>query len=215
MRPFSFYVTACLLISGAAGAEEEPKVLSESTYSPGKAIVFLFVNWGRAWRCGSFENAQLQYIAFAGTPLSDSTDRKIDLSPRSTLLSKDEWTRYAYVVAPGEYALAAFDLKVAASISDVRHLRMRPSDLSKDGKPTGGTFKAGAGEIVYIGNFWVDCTTPNPIPWRYFSVRNEFSADVSRFRKDYPFTENVPVHYRLLATEMIGEMHGVEEYVVE
>ena len=43
-------------------------VVPASTFNPEKGTAFLFANWGRAWRCGRFENAQLQAIAFSNLP---------------------------------------------------------------------------------------------------------------------------------------------------
>jgi hypothetical protein len=204
-----------LLFAPTVYAADPPATLTASSFTPAKGTVFLFANWGRAWKCGAFENAQLQAIAFAKVPYSGLKEELLSLEPRSTLLANDKWLLYAYVVEPGEYALASFDLKVAKSVKDVRRLKPGASDLFKDNKPIGGTFKVAAGEIVYIGNFWVDCTTPDPIPWRYFSTREEFARDVTTFRKAYPFTKDVPILYRLFATELIGQMYDVEEYSVK
>lgn len=61
----------------------------------------------------------------------------------------------------------------------------------------------------------MDCSDPDPIPWRYFSTPEGFASDVAYFRKKYPFAKEVPIHFRPLVTKMIGQMHDAEEYVVE
>lgn len=213
------YLGLMFLTAPIAVAGERPTVLTASAFSSTKGTVFLLVNWGRVWGCKSFENAQLQGITFAKLPYSGAQDEELSLKLGSTLfakiLAKNQWVPYTYVVDPGEYALVAFDLKVAKSTTDIRHLRPVAADFIKDNKPVAGTFRVAAGEIVYIGHFGVDCTTPDPIPWRYFSVRSEFASDVAEFRKEYPFTKEVPIQYRLFFTNMIGQMLGVEEYSIK
>jgi hypothetical protein len=211
------YLASVLLITPTAIAGERPTALTADTFSSTKGTVFFFVNWGRAWGCGDFENAQLQEITFAKIPYSGIQDEELSLKLGflAKILAKNQWIPYAYVVDPGEYALVAFDLKVANSTKDIRHLKPVAANLIKDNKPVAGTFKVAAGEIVYIGNFWVDCTTSDPIPWRYFSVRSGFLNDVADFRKEYPFTKEVPIQYRLFSTNVIGQMLGVEEYSIK
>jgi hypothetical protein len=190
--------------------------LSEHSYresGSAKGIVILQVNWGRYWKCGPYENAQLQRLAFRrlaenGEPLSD---KDWELSPSSTLLVKPVFEHYVVLLEPGQYALSGYRFKVAASVSDVRVTEGDSSKLIVDGKPVGGSFTVAAGEVIYIGHFGVDCHG-EPTPWRFYvDGKQEFSRYVESFHKRFPFAKDVRVTYRLFQTEHFGQPYELPQ----
>jgi hypothetical protein len=183
--------------------------LSETTFKQfgsSKGTVILQVNWGRYWKCGPYENAQLQRLAFRhlgknGEPLSD---KDWELSPFSVLLAKPSFEPYAVLLEPGQYALSGFKFKVAASVSDVRVVEADSSKLIVDGKAVGGVFTVTAGAVVYIGHFGVDCHG-EPTPWRFYIEGKEFDRYVDGFHKHFPYAKDLTVTYRLFQTERFGQ----------
>jgi hypothetical protein len=120
-------------------------------------------------------------------------------------MTKPSFEPYVVLLDPGEYALAGFRFKVAASVRDVRVAEVGPAELIVGGKPVGGSFTVGAGEAVYIGHFGVDCNG-EPTPWRFYVEGKDAFADyVNGFHKRYPFAKNVPVTFRLFQTERLGQ----------
>lgn len=184
--------------------------LSETTFKQlgsSKGTVILQVNWGRYWKCGPYENAQLQQLAFRhlGENGESLSDKDWELSPSSTLLVKPSFEPYVVLLEPGQYALSGFKFKVAASRSDVRVAEVDSSKLIVDGKAVGGLFTVAAGEAVYIGHFGVDCNG-EPTPWRfYIEGKEEFDRYVDGFHKRFPFAKDIPVTYRLFQTERLGQ----------
>lgn len=190
--------------------------LSEETFresGSSKGTVILQVNWGRYWKCGPYENAQLQRLAFRrlGENAESPSDKDWELSPPSTLLVKPSFEPYVMLLNPGQYALSGFRFKVAASRSDVKVADVDSSKLIVDGKPVGGSFALAAGEVVYIGHFGVDCHG-EPTPWRYYIDGNqEFARYVDGFHKRFPFAKDVAVTYRLFKTEHFGQPHDLSQ----
>ena len=211
----TFALAVALAWSAPADAGNKGTALSAKTFAADRATVLFYVRWDRAWGCGRFENAQLQSLSFARMPLDAGGADAIAVEPKSTLFVDADWHPYAFVVAPGTYALTAFDLKVAASKTDVRHLAPTVENLVVDGVAQGGTFEAAAGEITYIGSFYVDCSTPDPIPWRYWFQHPDIDTFAAAFRADHPYTRGTPLRQRLFATTTIGEMDGVEDFVLD
>jgi hypothetical protein len=170
-----------------------------------KAVVIYGVNWGRQWGCAQFENAQLQKLKFSRIdPESNKLNGEdIALNIPSVLLAENISNPYAIIVDPGEYALTGFDVKIAESVRKIGHLKAESKDLFVDGKPVGGTFKVNAGEIVYIGNFGLDCAY-EPIPWRYYVEKNDFERYVNGFKKKYKFLADKQFIYRLFQTDRFG-----------
>jgi len=190
-------------------------VPTEKSYRPDQGVVVLYVNWGRTWSCGNFENAQLQAVAFRKIPLGDPDSPRLVLKTLSRLLAKMMFERYAYVIAPGEYALMGFDVKVARSVSDVGHMIGDASNLIVDGKPIGGTFTVGAGKAVYVGSFGLECAI-EPLIWR-FSVagRSDFEDVVGASRKSWPVLQDVPFTFRHFSTEVFDTRFALEDPVVK
>jgi hypothetical protein len=209
-----FSAVPLLLWTGWALAES-PRDLTERAFNAtgvDKGTVLLHVNWGRMWGCGRYENAQLQELRFSKLgvgPDSASASPVVALSPGSTLLARNTFEHYAFVLDAGEYALSGFDVKLARSITDIVHSRGDPGRLIVDGKALGGSFLVAPSEITYIGHFTIDCGG-EPILWRnYIDGRDEFDRYVIGFHKRYPFTKDVPVTYRLFATDTFGKPYNL------
>ncbi len=191
----------------------EPVSLSETTYKAGLGIVIMQVNWGRSWRCGQFENAELQALTFTKSPIEQS--ESLDLETPSQLSADNKYLPYVFVIQPGEYNLTSFDVKAARSVSDVIHIKETKADLIKDGKPVGGTFTVNLGEIIYIGHFGIDCGA-EPFLWRnYIQSRDDFERYVAGFRQKYPFVKQVPVQFRLFSTQLLGNPFALKEPTVK
>ena len=110
---------------------------------------------------------------------------------------------------PGIYAVSDVELKNAASISNVGRYRLGADQLLKDGKAVGGSFDVAAGEIVYIGHFAIDCA-PQPMVWRfYIDGRKAWEQYLPDMHKQFPYTKDAPVTYRLFATETLGTPYSL------
>lgn len=184
--------------------------LTEENYqmSKGKmSVVLVAVNWGRQWGCGKYENAQLVSLTFELFPNSSAVVdgySSLELKTPSRLFIKPEFVNHAFILTPGQYALTSFSVKAAKSRNDVGHFNATKKDLVKEGIPNGGTFTIGAGEVVYIDNFFLDCYY-NPVPWRYYSEgRDGFSRHVAEFKQQYKFLGDKEVTYRHFKTKNFG-----------
>ncbi|MEF8731504.1 MAG: hypothetical protein V5B40_06230 [Candidatus Accumulibacter meliphilus] len=118
-------------LAGAA----EPVNLEADSYKTDLGILIIQVNWGRTWKCGQFENAQLQALTFTKSPVDAPKPLSLDLETPSKLSVDNKFLPYAFVIQPGEYVLTGFDVKVARSVSDVAHIKGSKDDLIQDGKP--------------------------------------------------------------------------------
>jgi hypothetical protein len=193
----------------------EPVSLNESTYKTDLGVLIIQVNWGRTWKCGQFENAQLQALTFTKFPMDTPEPISLELVTPSKLLVDNKFLPYAFVIQPGEYVLTAFDVKVARSVSDVAHINGSKDNLIKDGKPTGGTFIVNPGEVVYIGHFGLDCGA-EPFLWRsYINGREDFEKYIGGFRAKYPFAKQVPAQFRLFSTQLFGHPFTLKDPTVK
>lgn len=214
----SKYLACLILLIGllptmaiAAG----PVKLTKDTYKTDLGVVMVQINWGRAWKCGQFENAQLQALAFTKSPVDDPKSVSLELETPSKLFVDNKFLPYAFVIEPGEYVLTAFDVKVARSVRDVAHIKGSKENLIKDGKPIGGTFTVNPGEIVYIGHFSLDCGA-EPFLWRnYIDGREDFERYVDGFRQEFSFVKHVPVHFRLFDTKLLGNPYKLNDPTVK
>jgi hypothetical protein len=192
-----------------------PVDLDENTYKKELGVIIIQVNWGRTWKCGQFENAQLQALTFNKSPIDKPEAASLELETHSKLFVDNIFLPYAYVVQPGEYLLTAFDVKVARSTRDIMHIKGTNENLIKEGKSIGGTFNVNPGEIVYIGHFGLDCGA-EPFLWRYYiDGRSEFESYIDGFRQKYPFVKNVPVQFRLFSTKMFGNPYALDKPTIE
>ena len=211
---FAASVTFLLAISALpCAAEQNPAAaapLTSEAYAESgktKGVVLFAVRWDRKWKCASFENAQLRLIAFDKLPSSHAVeDESADLlvADAPLIMTKPRFDDYAFLVEPGEYALSGLHIKAATSISDVRLAKVGRERLLKDGRPEGGTFTAGPGEIVYIGHFYLDCYG-EPTLWRYYlEDRDTFNAYLAEAKKKYPDLDFTKAQFRLFKTKFFG-----------
>lgn len=173
----------------------------------GKAVVLLAVRWDRRWRCAGFENAQLRVIGFDKLPSAktDAEEPDILLNDAPAVLTKPTFDNYAFLVEPGEYGLSRLEIKVAKSVSDVGFFRAPRSVFLKDGQSLGGSFTVVAGEVVYIGHFYLDCYR-QPTMWRYYpDGREGFNGYLNSLKKAYPALETEKVVFRLFQTKEFGQ----------
>lgn len=199
-----------LVASAFAADPVAIREVTKRTYQAGiaaNAVVVFDVNWGRHWNCGGYENAELMTLEFNRvTGELKAPDAKADfiVNGPSRLTRTLKFLNYAFILPPGEYALSGVSIKVARSVSDVGYLNAKRSDLIRDGKPEGGSFTVAAGEIVFIGNFFLDCQT-GPMLWRYYpESKEDFQKQVAEYRAKFPFLEAERFRYRLFKSKYFG-----------
>lgn len=215
MFKFLRYTIALLLVLPSLVVAAEPVNLSEEAYKPDRGVIIVQINWGRAWKCGQYENAQLQALTFTKSPIDSLEQVSLVLEPPSKLFVDNKFLPYAFIVQPGDYVLTGFDVKTARSASDVAHIIGSKNTLIKDGKPMGGSFTVSPGEIVYIGHFGLDCGV-EPFLWRnYIDGREEFERYIAGFRQKYPFVKSVPVQFRLFSTQLLGNPFSLKDATVK
>lgn len=180
--------------------------VTEAAWARGDGgIVIVQANWGRQWPCAEYENAQLVAIEFRQQdPPAGTRAERLVLETPGMLRVDDRFTSYAYLLPPGTYALSGFEIKAAKSVRDVGRIQVDNTILTRNGQQP-GSFRIGAGEIVYIGGFGLDCTY-EPMPWRYYlESREAFEEEIALFRRRYPFTADTPVRYRLFESALIAQ----------
>ena len=172
-----------------------------------KGVVLLSVRWDRKWKCAGFENAQLRLLGFdrlpSQRPIDDEgADLLLDDAP--LLMTKPKFDDYAFLVEPGEYALSKLNIKAARSTTDVGVAKVGRERLLKEGAPDGGTFNVGAGEIVYIGHFYIDCYK-EPSLWRYYLENREgFDNYLAEQKKKVPELDIDKAKFRLFKSRYFG-----------
>lgn len=199
-----------LLVGRASGGGAVALPLTSENFAEGgttKGVVLFAVRWDRRWKCGGFENAQLRLLAFDKLPITRTTeDESADLvlADAPLLMTKPRFDDYAFVVAPGEYALVGLHIKAAASVSDVRIAKVGRDRLIKDGRPDGGSFVVNPGEMLYIGHFYLDCFK-EPTLWRYYPEdREAFNGYLAGVTKQHPELDASKVQFRLFKTTFFG-----------
>lgn len=196
-------VAGCATIQGGSEATAD----EYSKFKDSKGVVILAINWSSRWNCGGYENAEIMSLGFDQLPIKGPVVHNpsaiiLDSPPRLT--KTPQFMDYALLLEPGEYALTSFDIKAARSISDVGRFVAKRTDLVQDGKPKAGSFQLKSGEIVYIGNFFLDCVQ-NPTLWRYYTEgRDAFNKHMGEVKQKYPFIDPATVNYRLFQTTTIG-----------
>lgn len=202
---------ALAALVGRASAQASAAIpLTPASYAEGataKGVVLFAVRWDRRWKCAGFENAQLRLLAFDKLPIvRNSNDDNADLvlADAPLVMTKPRFDDYAFVVAPGEYALVGLHIKVASSVTDVRLAKVGRDRLIKDGRPQGGSFVVGPGETVYIGHFYLDCFK-EPTLWRYHvEDKKSFDAYLDEVTKQHPELDASSVQFRLMKTAFFG-----------
>jgi hypothetical protein len=206
-------MTFCLLPTLVVAAE--PVNFSEDTYKADQGVILVQMNWGRTWKCGQYENAQLQALTFTKSPIDSPEQASLALETPSKLFVDNKFLPYAFVVQAGEYVLTGFDVKIARSVSDVAHIIGSKENLIKEGKSMAGSFSVNPGEIVYIGHFGLDCGA-EPFLWRYYiDGREEFEKYIAGFRQKFPFVKSVPVQFRLFSTQLLGNPFSLQDTTVK
>lgn len=132
------FLAGVLFVAVDLAAAAEPIKLGENTYKPEQGVLIIQLNWGRVWKCGQFENAQLQALTFRKSPPDAPAPVSLELQTPSKLFVHNKFLPHAFVIQPGEYVLTAFDVKVARSVRDVAHIKASEANLIKEGKPVGG-----------------------------------------------------------------------------
>jgi hypothetical protein len=173
-----------------------------------KGIILFDVNWGRRWGCADFENAQLIGFTFDRKPYKSSNEAKSDLiiGRNPSLFSKPTFLGYALMIEPGEYALSSYGIKFARSVSDIGVWGASRNVLIRNGEAVGGSFKVSAGEMIFIGNFFLDCIK-EPKLWRYYTKSENFDFHLRQFKNKYPYIDTDSVIYRLFETKTLGQSY--------
>ena len=175
-----------------------------------KGLVILSVNWDHKRGCGGFQSVALWELGFDRLPTARQNDDDIGdlvLEAPVRLSARIGSADYAFLVEPGEYALSFCSIKVAQSELDVGYMKYNRGQLIRGGKVHGGSFTVAAGETVYIGSFFVNCT-PRPTLWRYYEEgRDNFRVKMAAVRKKYPFLEVDKVQFRLFRTDIFGNAY--------
>ena len=168
------------------------------------AVVVMSVDWGRRWKFCGADNVQLRTFAFDRVPvLKHGDDEAADLllkAPPSLTAGPGAVAQYALIVEPGEYALSYSELKVARSVNKVDTYAAGRNTLIRDAKSLWGSFKAGAGELVYVGHISTDCVDGRPMIWRYYiEGREDFQQYLATdVKPKYPFLDTETVQYKLV-----------------
>jgi TPR repeat protein len=170
-----------------------------------KGLVLLSVNWNRRMNCSGFESAQLLSLSFDQLPSSRGDDAPGDIVVDGPLAGTVD---YAFLAAPGAYALSGFDIKVAKSARESGGFRAARGRLLKDGASPDGGFDVRAGEVVYIGDFSVECRA-RPIPWRtYPDGPADFQEYLGRIKSRYPALNLDKAQFRPMVTKQFGRFYA-------
>ena len=211
MRVAAIYSLLFLQMSPLNLAHANPGELTEALYraeGAAKGVVLLDVDFGRYGRCGGHETAQLRRIAFNRMPLVDravSPPADAEVSGPPLLAAAPRAMRnFALLLSPGEYAMTRISIRVTQSMSEVGHIELGSEQLAPNGVAKAGSFSVSAGEVVYIGNFKIDCAPPMTL-WRYYTQgKSGFARHLSEYGQTFPFLRLEDVQYRLFETKTIG-----------
>lgn len=210
-------VSGCSSVTQLVGSTQpikfdDTKMITKDVYTQTRntnGVVLMDINWGRQWRCGGHENAQLIGLAFDKLPMSNinnDTKPSFVVKSPSRLMVDPVFINYAFSLEPGEYAISAFSIKVADSVSKVGFLTARRDQLYQNGEPIGGSFIVMPNETVFIGNFYMDCASPYaPRLWRYYPKdREAFNEQIKEYKRSFPYLDLVAVKFRLFKTKEFG-----------
>lgn len=172
-----------------------------------KGVVLVSANWSRRWKCGAYENAQLQSLGFDRVGAEEiGPDEKPDLilEDSSWLPTKPTFVNFALLVEPGRYLLSAFKVKAAMSVGQVGFFNGDRTTLIAEGNSKAGSFSVAEGEVVYIGHFALDCAQA-PMPWRYYPEdKDDFSKYLQLVQKEFPGLPTQETKFRLFETTAMG-----------
>jgi len=207
----SLTASTCLLLGDPAHAEPaQPFTSAAQEQAAGtKGVVLISANWGRSWGCGRNDYAQLQLLGFdkiePGTrPLSQRPELVIE-GAESGNAQQIPFSNYAFLVDPGEYEFSLYLIHVARSMTQTAHFSGDRKSLFQDGRSKVGSFKVGAGEIVYVGHFALDCVQA-PMPWRFYpETRADFTQYLDKVKQQYPDLDTSKAVFRLFETKLIGK----------
>ena len=207
---FRFICAISFSLTSIGAMAQSAPLTSENYMQDGanKGVVLLSVRWDRKWNCSGFQNAQLRLIGFDLFPSKRSVDDEgadLLLNDAPLLLTKPRFDDYAFLVEPGQYALSKLHIKVARSVRDVGIAKAGREVLLKEGSAFAGTFNVGAGEIVYIGHFYIDCAE-EPSLWRYYlKDRESFNEYLADQKKKVPELDTSKASFRLFKSSFFGK----------
>jgi len=206
-----------LVLTGVGTAQAEGPAVTFTTaayesVANQKAVVLISVNVNRRWRCGQFENAQLQALGFDRAGAEKAASDKADLVIEDGALpARKGFVDLALIVDPGEYLLSSYRIKAARSVSEVGYFAGERATLVADGKSKAGTFSARAGEVVYVGHFSLDCAEA-PIPWRYYLAdKDDYAKYLKMVAREYPGFPTEQAKFRLFETTTMGNPYQPSE----
>ena len=193
-------------------AEATPETYAAAALT--KGTVILAINWSRLWNCDRFKSAEIVSMGFDRLPISDVTSEsppEVFIDEPSRMMRKPALLDYALLLNPGEYALTSYEIRAVRLARGTRYFRANRSRLIEHGAPRAGSFEVKAGEIVYIGDFFVDCQQ-DPVLWRYYTKgRESFRSHMNRVQQKYPFIDPDQVTYRLFQTTNHGREYHLPE----
>lgn len=200
-------IVTCTLFIGSDSEAAELKRRDFRELADEMGVVLLDVNWGRSWNCGGYENAQLLLLRFEHElrdPDNHNDYSQIVLETPSRLFAAPTFRNYGFILEPGTYIFTEWGIRAAESLERVGSISATRNDLVDGTEVLGGSFHVGSGEVIYIGNLWIDCYD-SPIPWRYFSeLGPAFEAHAAEYLSEFKFLEDTLIQYRLMDTEIYG-----------
>ena len=204
----NYLATLLLVLPTLSAIAGEDSALTQGRWATGTVgAAVVNVNWGRYWKCGPYENAQLTKLSFA--PITDP-DQAIDLVSPSRVAVDNSFVPYPLALPPGKFVLSSFEVKVAKSVTEVGYLRASRESLVKDGQPL-ASFSIALGEVIYLGHVGLDCAQ-QPMPWRfYIDGRKDFERFASEVRSAYPYLKGTPVRFRIISTSTFGDEFSMPE----
>jgi hypothetical protein len=209
----AFVTLLCFSLLGATdtGAAELKK-REYAKHALEMGVILMDVGWGRRWNCAGYENAQLDSLKFLNTDRDSESSKytEVEIKSPPRLSAANDFDQYGFLVKPGTYAFVGWSIKAARSVSDVGYIRAGEAELIDAGQFLGGTMEIGAGETVYVGNFFLDCHE-SPIPWRYYTVEENLAAHFQQFHNKFRFIDPEVIKIRLMKTELFG--NSVHPYV--
>jgi hypothetical protein len=212
---WSLPILFCVATAALAAEDDVAEAVTPSTYArlgAKRGVVLMSVRWDRRWWCGQYENAQLSAIAFDKLPTTKKGAARPDilLNGTSLIATRPEFENYAFLVEPGEYALAGVQMKIARSAQDVGTLVLARDSLLPGGQPKGGKFSVGAGEIVYIGHFYIECLG-EPTLWRFYADgREAYDQYLDSLKEKLPMLDLRKAQFRLFQTNDFGQSYELK-----